>query len=95
MPHVFINIKNCLVLIIILLNTIAYILFYIDKQRARKNQYRLSEKKLFMASFALGGVGAWIAMWQFRHKTKHKPFVYGIPLAAFITLSVTLLILSI
>lgn len=93
MPYLVTQLKEFLVLIIILLNTIAYILFYVDKQRAKRNHYRLSEKKLFLASFALGGVGAWIAMWQFRHKTKHKSFVYGIPIAAFMTLVIILFIL--
>lgn len=42
--------------------------------------WRIPEATLFLLALIGGGIGAWAAMYMFRHKTKHKSFVYGIPL---------------
>ncbi|WP_218147211.1 DUF1294 domain-containing protein [Alkalibacterium subtropicum] len=67
------------------MNIITFILFYSDKQRALKRKYRISEKQLLTCSFALGGVGAWLGMVVFRHKTRHLVFRISLPAAALIT----------
>ena len=51
-----------------------------DKIKAKNNQYRISEKKLFLVALILGGPGIYIGMYLFRHKTKHVKFIIGIPL---------------
>ncbi len=68
-----------------LLNSISFVLFFLDKEKAKKNKRRISEKTLFLSAFALGGVGAWVSMYAFRHKTKHLSFKLGIPLAGLLT----------
>lgn len=70
------------------LNSISFILFFLDKEKAKKNKRRISEKTLFLSAFALGGVGAWISMYTFRHKTKHLSFKLGISLAGLLTFGV-------
>lgn len=52
----------------------------IDKKRAIKNQYRISEKNIFIIAFLLGGVGIYLGMHIFHHKTKHVKFIIGIPI---------------
>ena len=80
---------NRLLLVIILcLNIFTMILYYVDKRRAIKRNYRISEKTLLIFSYALGGIGAWLGMEIFRHKTKHALFKYSIPISALITSSV-------
>ena len=51
-----------------------------DKVKAINNQYRVSEKTLFLIALILGGIGIYIGMYLFRHKTKHVKFTVGIPL---------------
>jgi uncharacterized membrane protein YsdA (DUF1294 family) len=51
----------------------------IDKSRAKKNQWRIKEKTLFLIAFLGGSVGSILGMYSFRHKTKHNSFVYGMP----------------
>lgn len=75
------------------MNLFTLTLFYRDKQRAVKRKYRIPEKKLLAYSFAFGGVGAWLGMILFRHKTRHLLFQISLPVAALITLTAIVLIL--
>ncbi len=73
---------------IIFMNIYTCSLFYVDKKQAIKQQqkYRISERKLLGTSLMLGGIGAWLGMQLFRHKTKHTRFVWLVPLSAIFTL---------
>jgi len=42
--------------------------------------FLLNEKTLFLIALILGGIGIYIGMYLFRHKTKHVKFTVGIPL---------------
>ena len=63
----------------LVINLITFILYGVDKRRAKKGAWRISEKTLLTGTWLLGGVGAWLAMRTFRHKTKHWYFKYGFP----------------
>lgn len=52
---------------------------YIDKNKAKKGNYRISEKTIFIIALLLGAIGVYIGMYKFRHKTKHLSFTVGIP----------------
>ena len=78
---------------IFVINLYTFGLFYIDKQRARKKKYRISEKHLILSSFIGGGIGSFTAMYRFRHKTQKPLFKLGMPVAALLTLLIILLIL--
>ena len=52
----------------------------VDKVKARKGAWRVPEKTLFLFAILGGGLGSWIGMYTFRHKTKHWYFVVGIPM---------------
>lgn len=52
----------------------------IDKAKARRHAWRISEKALFGVSILGGSVGTWVGMYLFRHKTKHWYFVIGMPM---------------
>lgn len=67
------------VIYLFLLNIFTFILFGIDKSRARKNRYRISEKTLFVFSLLGGSVGALASMLLFHHKTRKPVFFIGIP----------------
>lgn len=65
---------------IILINLIAFVVFGIDKRKARKEQWRVPESTLFILAIIGGSIGALLGMLAFRHKTKHRKFTIGIPL---------------
>lgn len=68
----------------VIINLFGYFLMAIDKTKAKKGRYRISEKTLFFVAFLFGAVGIFVAMYQFRHKTKHRSFTLGIPLIIFL-----------
>ena len=53
---------------------IAFCLYGIDKWKAQSGGWRISEKTLLGISLIGGGVGGYLAMQLFRHKTKHWYF---------------------
>ncbi len=69
-----------LVIYFFIINLFAIFLMKYDKVKAINNQYRVSEKALFLIALILGGIGIYIGMYLFRHKTKHVKFTVGIPL---------------
>ena len=70
----------------LIINLITFILYGVDKRRARKGAWRIPEKTLLIGTWLLGGVGAWLAMRTFRHKTKHIAFQVSAPAGAMLSL---------
>jgi uncharacterized membrane protein YsdA (DUF1294 family) len=64
---------------IIAVNLCAFVLFGVDKCKAKKGWVRISEAFLLLMAIVGGSVGAWIGMKVWRHKTLHKKFRYGLP----------------
>ena len=64
---------------LVLVNIAGMMLMAVDKRRAEKGEWRISEKKLFFAAFIGGSAGCWLGMYVFRHKTEHAKFVVGMP----------------
>lgn len=69
-----------LIVWLVLINLIAFAMFGMDKKRAKKGQWRISEKGLFLAALLGGSIGAICGMQLFRHKTRHWYFRIGLPL---------------
>ena len=61
------------------INLLAFGMMYADKRRAKTKRQRIPEKTLFVTAALGGSIGTMAGMWAFRHKTKHKTFVYGMP----------------
>ncbi len=61
------------------INLLAFLMMASDKRRAKGKKQRIPEKTLFVTAILGGSIGAMLGMWTFRHKTKHKTFVYGMP----------------
>lgn len=64
---------------LLLVNVIAFVMYGIDKRRAKKEAWRIPEARLLLVAAAGGSVGAWLGMKVWRHKTLHKKFRYGVP----------------
>lgn len=79
---------------LIIINIIAFISMYIDKQKAIHKKWRTKEITLMTLSFIGGSIGMLLGMHTFRHKTKHKKFTIGVPLILIVQLSVAFLIIK-
>lgn len=78
--------------ILIFWNIAVFLVYGYDKVMAIKNRWRVSEKTLLVCAFLFGGLGAYIGMIGFRHKTKHIHFKILLPICAMITIYVFFLI---
>ena len=61
------------------INAVTFIVYGIDKYKAKKAQWRISEATLLLLAVLGGSIGAWMGMKVWHHKTMHKKFKYGIP----------------
>ena len=64
----------------------------IDKYKAKKGSFRISEKVLFVLALLGGSLSEYLTMRLIRHKTLHKRFMIGLPLI--IILQLVAIILS-
>ena len=60
-------------------NLAAFALMGLDKRRARRGAWRISEKALFLPAVLGGALGGLLGMRVFHHKTKHWYFRFGMP----------------
>ena len=75
---------------LLFMNVYAFIIIGWDKHKAKKNKWRIPEKKLFITAFIGGGLGIYLGMQVFRHKTQHPTFKYGIPLLIIFDVAIVL-----
>lgn len=59
---------------LIAMNLVSFALMGIDKRRAQRGAWRISEKVLFLATACFGGLGGVMGMRLFHYKTKHWYF---------------------
>ena len=69
-----------LIIYLVIINILGFFAMGIDKERAQKNCWRIPEKTLLAIAIIGGGLGTWLGMYMFRHKTKHLKFTLGVPL---------------
>ena len=51
-------------------NLLTFIIYGIDKSKARRRVWRIPEKILLILAFTYGGFGAWLAGITFHHKIR-------------------------
>ncbi len=64
---------------LLIINLIGFIIMGVDKKRAIRGAWRISEASLFTVALLGGALGCTLGMNHFRHKTKHWYFKYGMP----------------
>ena len=69
-------------------NFAVFVMYGTDKLWAKTQHRRISEKTLLISAFLLGGIGAFLGMQIFRHKTRHVKFIILVPVAAVLTIAV-------
>ena len=77
------------------INIVSFFLYGIDKYKAKKNKWRISEATLLMIVVIGGSIGAWVGMRLWHHKTMHKKFKYGIPIIIILQISLVVYLHSI
>ena len=71
---------NIILYYLLAVNIATFLLYGIDKYKAKKGKWRISEATLLTMTAIGGSIGAWAGMRLWHHKTMHKKFKYGIPL---------------
>ena len=61
------------------LNLAGFAMMGIDKKRAIRGAWRISEASLFLTALLGGALGCTLGMHCFHHKTRHWYFRYGLP----------------
>ncbi|MBQ3089500.1 MAG: DUF1294 domain-containing protein [Oscillospiraceae bacterium] len=70
---------NGLLIYLAVINLAAFLLYGIDKLKAQRGAWRISEATLLLSALVGGSVGALLGMKLFRHKTLHPKFTIGVP----------------
>ena len=70
---------NIILYYLLAVNITSFLLYGIDKYKAKKGRWRISEATLLLMAVIGGSIGAWVGMRIWHHKTMHKKFKYGIP----------------
>ena len=85
-----------IIIYLVIINIVGYAMMGIDKRKAQKGAWRISEAALFTAALLGGSIGSIAGMQRFGHKTKHWYFKYGMPaiLLVQVALAVYLLVLK-
>lgn len=74
-------------------NILGFALMGIDKSKAKKQQWRISEANLLLSAAIGGSIGSYVGMQTFRHKTKHIKFTLGVPAIMIIQAVLTIFVL--
>ena len=64
---------------LVVINLLTFITYGIDKLKAKRSKWRISEATLLGLAVVGGSIGAWLGMKAWHHKTLHMKFKYGIP----------------
>ena len=69
-----------LIIYLLLINLLGFVLFGVDKAKSKGKGRRIPERVLLWVARLGGGLGCWMGMMLFRHKTKHIRFKILVPL---------------
>ena len=70
--------KNTLLVILLItegvMSIVTLFMYKLDKAKAKKQAYRISEATLLILPWLMGGIGGLLGIYSVRHKTKHWYF---------------------
>jgi uncharacterized membrane protein YsdA (DUF1294 family) len=76
-----------LIYYLLVINAATFIIYGIDKYKAKKAKWRISEATLLTMAAVGGSIGAWLGMKAWHHKTQHRKFKYGVPIILLIQIA--------
>lgn len=68
------KINEGITLALLIWNLLVFLIYGIDKSKARRGAWRVPEKILLILALTCGGFGAWLAGITFHHKTRKSYF---------------------
>ncbi|MBQ3769636.1 MAG: DUF1294 domain-containing protein [Prevotella sp.] len=87
-------IANALLYYLIVITIVTFLVYGIDKWKAKQGSWRISEATLLILAVIGGSIGALFGMKVWHHKTMHKKFKYGLPLILLAQIALIYLILD-
>ena len=90
MPTLSAPLWQYVLLLLAVMSLFLFVMMALDKGKARRGAWRISEKALFVFALLGGAIGGTAGMFLFRHKTKHWYFRFGFPLLAAAQLSLVI-----
>lgn len=85
---------NTILYYLLAVNITSFILYGIDKYKAKNGRWRISEATLLLMAVIGGSIGAWAGMRLWHHKTMHKKFKYGIPIIIILQVALAVYLLT-
>ena len=85
---------NALLYYLIVSNIVTFLVYGIDKWKAKQGSWRISEVSLLILAVIGGCIGALLGMKIWHHKTMHKKFKYGLPMILLAQIALIYLILK-
>ncbi|MBO5706785.1 MAG: DUF1294 domain-containing protein [Bacteroidaceae bacterium] len=82
------NVHVIIIYYLLIVNAVAFIVYGIDKLKARKGRWRISEATLLLLALVGGSIGSWLGMKVWHHKTMHRKFQYGLPTILLLQLAI-------
>lgn len=79
---------------LVAVNVVTFVFYGLDKWKARRGRWRIPEAALLWLAVLGGSPAALLAMWLFRHKTKHNKFRYGVPAILAVQVGVAILLVG-
>lgn len=85
---------KALLIYFLAINAVVFVVYGIDKHKAKHAKWRISEATLLMLAIVGGSIGAWCGMKVWHHKTMHKKFKYGVPAIFILQLTLAVWIIN-
>ena len=86
---------NALLYYLIVINIVTFLVYGIDKWKAKQGSWRISEVSLLILAVIGGCIRALLGMKIWHHKTMHKKFKYGLPMILLAQIALIYLITSV
>ena len=86
--------EQLILIYLVAMNVVTFFMYGIDKWKAKRSKWRISEATLLGMAVIGGSIGAWLGMRMWHHKTMHKKFQFGIPLIIVAQIALLIWIIS-
>lgn len=85
--------KQGILVWVLLMSIISFVIYGIDKECAKKEKWRIKESTLLLLGFIGGGIGSFIGMKVFHHKTLKKQFKILVPISMIVWVGLVIVVL--
>lgn len=86
------RIQDDMLVYYLIVNAIAFLIYGIDKLKAKADAWRIPEKTLILLAVIGGAFGAFLGMKVFHHKTRKPLFKFLVPLFAMVHIGVIIFV---